>query len=241
MVTKALASSSKGEETWLSISDLMTGLMMLFLFIAISYMTVVQRQMGQVTGIAMAYQTLQDDLYSDLAEEFKGDLVKWRASIEKETLSVRFDEPEVLFEAGQSTVTDRFRVILTDFFPRYLKIIYGNKKYRDNIEEIRIEGHTSSEWYPGADENAAYFYNMNLSQARTRAVLEYCMNLRPIRNDKDQQAWVRSFITANGLSSSKPVLKNGKEDKNQSRRVEFRTKTTAERQIHEIIRRAKQP
>ena len=53
---------------WISISDLMAGLMMIFLFIAISYMNSLQIRAKQIKKIAVAYQELQDDLYYDLNE-----------------------------------------------------------------------------------------------------------------------------------------------------------------------------
>ncbi|MDR1727956.1 MAG: OmpA family protein [Acidobacteriota bacterium] len=234
MATKALAwrSNNKNEESWLSISDLMSGLMMLFLFVAVSYMTMVQKQMSQPVE---AFLSLQEELYSDLTREFQDDLPKWNAEIDKKTLSVRFNEPDVLFGVGQATLKSDFRGILHDFFPRYLNIIYSNK-YRDNIEEIRIEGHTSTEWDRLSGEDYAYFRNMNLSQARTRAVLEYCMSM--IQN-RDQRAWARNSLMAIGLSSSKPILgTDGKEDEERSRRVEFRTKISAEKAINEINERS---
>jgi len=50
--------------------------------------------------------------------------------------------------------------------------------------------------------------------------------------------WAKRFITANGLASSH-IIKDayGKEDKLKSRRVEFRTKTNAEKKVVEIIER----
>jgi len=105
----------------------MAGLMMIFLFIAISYMNNVQIRAQQIRKIAVAYQELQDDLYEDLFREFKDDLQGWGAEIDKESLSVRFlvaqdhisidfHEPEVLFEVGSAEVTPFFQKILTDFF-----------------------------------------------------------------------------------------------------------------------------
>jgi hypothetical protein len=51
---------------------------------------------------------------------------------------------------------------------------------------------------------------------------------------KDEAAWAKSLITANGLSSSQPILINGVEDKGLSRRVEFRVRTNAEKQLEAI-------
>lgn len=224
---------ASSDSDWISISDLMAGLMMIFLFIAISFMNNLQVRANQVREIAVAYQELQDSLYNDLHDEFRDDLENWQATIDRETLSVRFEEPTVLFPQGSAQVTARFAAILTDFFPRYLAII-NSTQYRDSIEEIRIEGHTSSEWQVDVDEETAYFANMNLSQDRTRAVLRLCLSL--ISNPEDR-TWAQRFITANGLSSSRLILlPSGEEDRRASRRVEFRTKTAADQKVVEIIR-----
>lgn len=222
------------ENEWVSISDLMSVLMMIFLFIAISYMHNVQQNQLNVKKVAIAYQELQTNLYQELWDEFKNDLPNWKAVIEEKTLIIRFEEPEVLFSQGYSELSQKFKYILDDFFPRYLRII-SSDKYRDNIEEIRIEGHTSSEWNGKSGEMDNYFYNMQLSQDRTRSVLQYCLGL--LKN-KDLIAWSLKYITANGFSSSRLIFNpDGTEDKLKSRRVEFRTKTNAEKKVVEIIER----
>jgi hypothetical protein len=49
------------------------------------------------------------------------------------------------------------------------------------------------------------------------------------------KVWAKEKITANGLSSSKLILdKDGREDKEASRRVEFRVRTDAEKRIEAI-------
>lgn len=225
---------SEGDSEWISISDLMSVLMMIFLFIAISYMQNVQKSQKSVKRVAVAYQELQTDLYNDLWEEFKDDLDDWKAEIDRETLTIRFQEPDVLFRIGSSNINNKFMSILDDFFPRYVSII-SSDKYKSNINEIRIEGHTSSEWNGDSKSVASYFNNMNLSQNRTRSVLSYCIGLI---QEPEKVKWAIRYITANGLSSSRLVyMENGKEDKRKSRRVEFRTKTNAEKKIVEIIER----
>ena len=236
MKIRELTFHSKTEGNWISISDLMSGLMMIFLFIAISYMQTIQEQISQIKEIAVAYEEIQDELYVDLYDEFKDDLKRWNAEIDQETLSIRFNEPKVLFGQGSAEVTQKFNNILHEFFPRYLDILYKDK-YRTNIEEVRIEGHTSSEWTQNLSDERAYFLNMALSQSRTCSVLELCIGLV---NDMDKREWVRKYITANGLSSSRLVMnEDGTENEERSRRVEFRTKTAAEKKVVEIIERMK--
>jgi outer membrane protein OmpA-like peptidoglycan-associated protein len=50
-----------------------------------------------------------------------------------------------------------------------------------------------------------------------------------------ERAWIKQILTANGLSSSKPILVNGVEDIVHSRRVEFKIKTNSETQILKIL------
>lgn len=224
------------ESFWPSISDLMSGLMLVFLLISIAYMRNVEEEKRSIKKVAVAYQETQADLYQNLMSEFEKDLPKWKAEIDKKTLSVRFTEPDVLFKTGSFEVTPAFQAILRDFFPRYLSIIFSNK-FKNSVSEIRIEGHTSSEWGNSGKtpRDTAYFLNMDLSQQRTQSVLKYCYSL--IHN-RTQRELMKKYVTANGLSSSHTILAaSGKEDKRKSRRVEFRTKTNAEEKIVEIIQK----
>ena len=171
--------------------------------------------------IVKRYDQIKTQLYIDLQEEFKKDLTVWRATIDS-TLCIRFQEPSMLFDEGQDILKPKFKEILDDFFPRYIAVL-NRPQYRDNIEEIRIEGHTNT--------NGGYYSNMKLSQDRTRAVLQYCFSLM-----KEQDvAWLKGLVTANGLSSSHLILtKDGEENKDLSRRVEFRVRTNAEKQLEDI-------
>lgn len=227
----------ESEGPWISISDVMSVTMMIFMFLTVIFMATVQADKDSIEGIAVTYSRLQNDLYEDLKREFRDDLPKWAAEIRRETLSITFREPEVLFEQGKTAMKEKFQNILIDFFPRYVKILTG-PKYKADIEEVRVEGHTSSEWATLADPKIAYFNNMALSQQRTRAVLEYVLNLNAVSPDF---TWLKGKLTANGLSSSKPVLENGRENREKSRRVEFRVRTNAEKRIVQIIDRKNRP
>ncbi len=205
----------------LSTGDLMAGLLFIFILLLMGALLQVQEKAEQDEEIVRRYDQVKTQLYIDLEEEFKDDLKVWRVEIDSTTLCVRFQEPSMLFDNNMSTLKDNFKDILKDFFPRYIDVL-TKPEYRDNIEEIRIEGHT--------DSNGEYFHNMQLSQDRTRAVLQYCMGLL----DSSNIEWSRTLITANGLSSSHPILRNGIEDKSLSRRVEFRVRTNAEKQLEDI-------
>jgi outer membrane protein OmpA-like peptidoglycan-associated protein len=221
------------EEThWIPLSDLMTGLMVMFLLIAVTYMIRVEADADRVKQVAITYSEIKDALYEDLNREFKGDLQKWNAQLIKSDLSIRFTEPDVLFAEGSSDLKQEFRAILSDFFPRYVRIL-TSPKYRASISEVRIEGHTSSDWTSVTTPEDAYLRNMELSQARTRSALVFAMSLPEVGNER---GWLRQYLTANGLSSSHPVFdERGVEDPARSRRVEFRVRTDAETRIAKIL------
>ena len=222
------SSQKEDSEHWLTVSDLMAGLMMVFLFIAIVFMLDVQKENVQIKNIAVAYQENQVAIYDALMDEFESDLPVWRAEIDKETLSFNFNSPDVLFDLGKTTLKPEFKYILDDFFPRYLKVL---KPFRPSLDEVRIEGHTSSQWNSKSTEKEAYFKNMSLSQGRTRSVLFYLFGVVPSETE-----WIRQKIAAVGFSSSRLVLnKKGHEDKQRSRRVSFRAITNADIQIKRIL------
>lgn len=213
---------SKEENAFsLSSGDLMAGLLFIFILLLMSALLQVKEKEEMDEAVVREYNNVKTQLYIDLQTEFKDDLKTWNAVIDS-NLSVRFQEPSMLFDNNSYVLKEEFKVILDDFFPRYIKVLY-RPEYKDNIEEIRIEGHT--------DDNAGYFYNMALSQNRTRTVLEYCFTTM---NDQEQ-SWAERFITANGLSYSQPIYdKEGNVDKARSRRVEFRVKTNAEKHLEAI-------
>lgn len=234
---KAILGASKAgqaqqdSEHWMGVSDLMAGLMMVFLFISIAFMRYVLVEQDRIKEIAVTYQDTQVAIYESLMQEFENDLDRWHAEIDKESLAFRFNSPEVLFASGQIELREPFERILTDFFPRYLTVL---GTFKNSIDEVRIEGHTSSVWNRDTSPTDAYFNNMALSQGRTRSVLNYVYSLLPEGSEESQ--WVRKHIAAVGYSSSRLVLDDqGVEDRERSRRVTFRVVTNAETQIRKIL------
>lgn len=232
------------EEHWVSISDVMAGLMVIFLFIAISYMLNVRLKANEiivykneVEKLLDAYKNLQAALYKELRIEFEGDPTKktqfrtvWRGYLDMETLSIRFKKP---FTQGDATVPNDFKNVLRNFFPRYIAIL-TKPEYKDEVAEIRIEGHTSSEWFDAVGLDIAYYNNMKLSQDRSRNVLRYVLEIGHPKIIQNKE-WIKKYLTANGLSSSKLIFDpDGNQNREESRRVEFRVVTKSEKLIDEI-------
>lgn len=227
--------SGRFKSPWISISDMMTGLMMIFLFISVSYSYQINEKSKDVTekqeniaDIVQEWKDYKKVIADDLHKEFDKDLKKWDASIDDDNLSFRFESPEVLFKAGKSQVTPLFDEILSDFWPRYISVLNRHDYY---IREIKIEGHTSSEWSSSVTREESYFLNMQLSQDRSRNVLHACYS----NTSKIFKEWIISSITANGFSFSRLMYdEEGNEDIDKSRRVEFTIMVDSETKINEI-------
>lgn len=219
---------------FISLSDMMTGLMVIFLFISVAYMIKVKEQSDEileqkreVEQLTTAYYKAREDILQALRNEFSYDLAVWKAKLEGD-LSIVFTDPDILFDKDQTTIKPKFKEILSNFFPRYISVI---QEFKDFIKEVRIEGYTDSDGLVGQTLKESYFYNMWLSQGRSREVLGYCLKDFPETDFNE----LKELITANGLSFSH--LKKdefGKEDKQASRRVEFRIETRADDQMKAI-------
>ena len=235
----------------MSTGDLMASLLFIFILLLTGALLQVQEKAEEDEKTASAYNEIKQKLYEALMAEFsKEELEKWQASIDRDTLTMSFKYPG-MFDEDKSEIKPGYMDILDDFFPRYVNVLLtkedGSDRYmfRDNIAELRIEGHTNS--------NGGYFHNMNLSQSRAMAVLVYCMKEKEIKDE--QRDWLMKTFTANGMSYSHPIYRDGngkichegkdvkcpdaKEDLDLSRRVEFRVRTDAEKQLEDIAERRK--
>lgn len=224
---------------WMSVSDLMTGLMIIFLFVAVAYMIQVQDNQSVLTE----YVETKQHLHDRLVNEFKGDTAKWKMVVGRD-LSMKFREPEVLFEQGSGELQPKFKEILDEFIPRYLNILLTDS-LRNRIREIRIEGHTDDLRMVkyGSDP---YLSNVLLSQERAYNVLSYIRNMESFKDYTSEQKKILDFwFTANGLSYGKALdskeryaaLSNDSIDKTKSRRVEFRIVTTGEEVLENFVNR----
>ena len=260
-------------DVWISISDLMSGLMLVFLLIAITFMFQVNKDKNkvledkdklekilkeneksqkellitnkkleqilkenedyrkQIEEISKSFAVIEGQLNTALLEEFTPEeLEKWNVTILPNN-TIRFNSPDVLFRRGNSEVKSLFKGILVDFFPRYIGVL-TQPTFINFIEEVRIEGHTSSGWNSRTSEIQAYTKNLELSQERAKNVLKFAINIDEV---EDKFEWLKLKFRANGLSSAIPILdENGFENRERSRRVEFRITTNAREALRKL-------
>ena len=226
---------------WMSVSDLMTGLMVIFLFVAIAYIMRVQKS----TSILTDYVDTKTDLHDKLVNQFANDTTRWQMTIGKD-LSMKFNDPTTLFRSGSADITPEFKAVLNDFIPKYLDILLRDS-LRRNINEIRIEGHTDDVPYPLYGDDP-YIANIRLSQDRARNVLSYIRGIPAFREyPLEDQELLNYWFTANGLSYGKALDSDGRYvydskrpiDKAKSRRVEFRIITTGDKILESFVRKSR--
>lgn len=226
------STSDEGNEAvqWISLSDMMSALMMVFLLMVLLLLQDVHVAKERIQKIAVSYQQEKLAIYDALVAEFYDDLKKWDATIVKDSLTFTFNSSDLNFSTGSTELSDKYKEVLNEFLPRYLKVIY---KFENSITEVLIEGHTSSQWLTAESEEDAYFKNMELSQGRTRSVLRFLYTQTDI---KQYQSWIKKKFSAIGFSYARTVSDSeGQEDQQRSRRVNFRVVTNADIKLEKII------
>jgi outer membrane protein OmpA-like peptidoglycan-associated protein len=211
---------------------------------AISYMVVIKKKQKDQNQIFEEYEKTKIGLFNDLNQVFRNDAKRWSLKLDKD-LSIKFTNPQVLFDDGSSVIKPDFIIILSDFLPKYLGVVM-QEKYRDKIAEIRIEGHTNT--IPIKQNSDPYLDNMDLSQDRARNVLAFLRSQKCfLELEPERQTRLQYWLTANGLSYGRTVDLNdtlsffsGKQiDNNKSRRVEFRIVTSSDDIINKAIENIK--
>lgn len=228
----SLRRSSAEDGEWLSLSDLMAGLMMVFLCISIVMMRSMMEEREKIRALAQSYRANQLAIYQSLASEFAQDLQRWGATLDKDRLTIAFNDSDAMFQTGAAEMNFHAQEIMENFFPRYIAVL---QPYLGSILAIHIEGHTSSEWAGGSSTQENYFNNLRLSQNRSREVLRFVQGQVPAAEVPGMLA----LVAAVGYSSARPILRaDGSEDPEKSKRVAFRVITNSEAQIHRILEEA---
>ncbi len=234
--------SEKSDNNWISFSDIMTVLMVVFLFIAISYILEVQKKQAERDEIFEEFKATKEELYNELDSVFKADFEKWEVKLDKD-LSIKFTNPDVLFASGKKDIKPKFDTILQSFLPRYFGVLL-QEKYKDKISEIRIEGHTDAVPAPEYDADP-YIGNIILSQLRSTEVLKYFRNMNYYSTlSKLDEKKLQFWLTANGLSYGRTlddnkeltILTGNPANNKFSRRVEFRIITTSEKLVDRVLK-----
>lgn len=195
---------------WVTMTDLMTALVLVFIVLFFyTYMT-------------SYYEKIQGKLEQKKASEALEQTLKEQnidANIDEVTGVVKISDLE-LFNVNSYELSDKGKKYLDKFAPAYLNSLFSNDYLDKNIEKIIIQGHTDSQTFRGQySDDEQYMKNMELSLKRAFEVANYMTNT-PYNKANGNR--LRKMIIVEGASFSSPVIVNGKEDYNKSRRVELK-------------------
>ena len=143
-----------------------------------------------------------------------------KIDIDKNTGSLRLAS-NILFGSGEATLKPEAKVELEKAFEEYIGTLVTNQNIKPHLDKIIIEGHT--------DSVGSYIYNLNLSQKRALAVMEYLLTL-----DFTKKHNIQPLMTASGRAYQDAIIVDGVEDKNASRRIEIKFRLKNEDAMHEI-------
>jgi len=143
-------------------------------------------------------------------------------SIDPQNGSLRLSS-NILFDKGSAELKEASKSKLKEAFEEYIGALVTNPTIKPHLDKIIIEGHT--------DSDGGYLYNLDLSQRRAFAVMNYLLTL-----DFTEQYNIKPLITASGRSYLDAIKVNGVEDKDASRRIEIKFRLKNEDAMHEIER-----
>lgn len=175
----------------------------------------------RIAGAAAAEEALYVALNGALGDQIRGA----GGSIDKNgTISL---PQSVLFDVSDDKIKNP--AFLREFCSPWLETM---RQSGVDISELKIEGHASSEGPQRSPPEAAYLYNLDLSQRRAQNALTVCLNSV---NGADTQNWGREHLIAVGYSSTRPVVSDaGTEDREKSRRVMFSVSVDRQKLLDDI-------
>jgi len=143
---------------WIGFSDLMTGLMLVFIVLSLSFMAIAKQKLDEI-------EKQKKSIIVILSEKLSSENIKVEYNSEKGTVTIAQD---ILFEYKKPTLNPQGKEFI-ELFARILdKSIFSNDEYKKLIKYIHIEGYASKE---GSIEN-----NFLLSFARAENVWLYMVN-----------------------------------------------------------------
>lgn len=215
--------SNQEEETsyWLSFSDLMASVLIIFILLFVYNLIAYEESMNETEKMIQELTSTRMKIITMLQEEFDKEDID--IIIDPKTGAIQLNE-SILFDSGKSQLKDEGKEFAEKFIPIYVKILLGNDEIKSQISQIIIEGHT--------DDVGGYLYNLKLSQERSLSVAQFLINPEFDYMYKNE---MEKYLTINGRSYSEPILNSdGSINKDASRRVEIKFRLKEEEVLLQI-------
>jgi outer membrane protein OmpA-like peptidoglycan-associated protein len=185
---------------WLSIGDLMSGLLMFFALLFVTTQLQlhhkyqdVQRLEGELQAKTKEVDVLKTELQAKIEEldkyqkafqdlplillaQLDSKMGGSDLSVDPKTGDVSIGD-RILFDSGSAELKPEGKVFLQQFIPAYSQIIFSTDDFRTMVTRVIIEGHTSSD----GDE----YSNLDLSLQRSLSVADYISSEMSFANQEN--------------------------------------------------------
>ena len=185
-----------GDAFTTSVSDLMAGLLSIFILALCYFMLNFQTLTNKYTGNT----ELRNQLLKDVGKDLQAQGLQVRIDTKQGVLRI----PEsVLFESGEASIKEQGQAAVSKLSQSLLKTM-TRPEYREALETVFIEGHTDN--VPIHNE----FFQSNWELSTQRAINTW--NL--MRNDVPEFNWLvnprgEPIFSCSGYAETRPVRENG--------------------------------
>ncbi|MBR8701697.1 MULTISPECIES: OmpA family protein [unclassified Fusobacterium] len=223
---------------WLSIGDLMSGALIIFILLFVLQLLNINKKLVEKEELLEKVENFENlkrkseslekvlgvkqTIIALIIDRFKNENLK--IDIDNKTGNIKLDD-KILFNFGSAELKPEGKEFLKNFIPKYAEVFLGDKDIKKYITQIVIEGHT--------DDQGSYMYNLDLSQRRALNVVKFIYS-----DEMPDFKWkndLQKILTANGRSKIMPIKdRDGKINRQKSRRVEFQFRIDDEKANEEI-------
>lgn len=214
---------------WLSISDLMTGLLIIFILTLSYYMLTFSEKTTELAGSHIK----RAELLKLIQEKLKMEGIKVKVDLEHGILRI----PEgILFDSGKAELKKEGIKLLQKLGPILYEVLTSSK-FTGTVETIFIEGHTDNVTI----HTPKFPSNWELSTQRAintwKKLREITPQLAKLKNKNGEP-----LFSCSGYADTRPVATNKTpEGRKENRRIDFRFAMSLPKlEEHELIKKIKE-
>jgi chemotaxis protein MotB len=212
-----------GGDFWISYSDLMAGLLLVFIFVTTVMTLNLSRQHDEVKKAHERLNAIIERNTKSLAEWDRAikqlcsdpELKERKARPDCETGAIELAEG-AFFPFNSADLSEEGRRNLASAVPIIVRRLEQFPLLWEKLETISVIGHT--------DTTGSYEYNLRLSQDRARQVVEFLTGSEEV--EESARGTLRRLLVAGGAASSRPHPEctdpNSADCQSRARRVELR-------------------
>ena len=203
-LARPAASSDESPDYWITYSDLLVSLLMVFALLLVLTLSKMQGQVVEARKTIAANQRALELAADSVGHRLPG------VAFDPRTQTVSINA-EVLFAYGSAALRPEAEQIVVGLAREYFPLLLSDSATAGRIEEILIEGHT--------DTTGTFVSNLDLSQRRAYSVMRTMVEATYGEGFAPR---LRALMTASGRSETEPVVVNGVYDAALSRRIVVR-------------------